>query len=103
MGNASDFIIENGVLKKYVGPGGDVVIPEGVTKIEWTAFIGNKSITGAAAPGNNVFGKSGIRSGYFQFISLFHGLHCVKYFHDRTGTLQAAAVDIQFLTIYPCI
>ena len=33
MSNASDFIIENGVLKKYVGPGGDVVIPEGVTAI----------------------------------------------------------------------
>ena len=33
MSNASDFIIENGVLKEYVGPGGDVVIPEGVTKI----------------------------------------------------------------------
>ena len=31
MSNASDFIIENGVLTKYVGPGGDVVIPEGVT------------------------------------------------------------------------
>ena len=33
MSNLSDFIIENGVLKKYVGPGGDVVIPEGVTEI----------------------------------------------------------------------
>ena len=33
MSNASDFIIENGVLKKYVGPGGDVTIPEGVTSI----------------------------------------------------------------------
>ena len=33
MSNASDFIIENGVLTKYVGPGGDVVIPEGVTEI----------------------------------------------------------------------
>ena len=29
MSSASDFVIENGVLKKYVGPGGDVVIPEG--------------------------------------------------------------------------
>jgi hypothetical protein len=27
MSNASDFIVENGVLTKYVGPGGDVVIP----------------------------------------------------------------------------
>ena len=33
MGKTSDFIIENGVLKKYIGPGGDVVIPEGVTKL----------------------------------------------------------------------
>ena len=34
MSNASDFIIENGVLKKYVGPGGDVIVPSGVTKID---------------------------------------------------------------------
>ena len=32
MSNASDFIIGNGVLKKYVGPGGDVVIPEHIVK-----------------------------------------------------------------------
>ena len=38
MSNASDFIIENGVLTKYVGPGGDVVIPEGVTRIRDSAF-----------------------------------------------------------------
>lgn len=38
MSNASDFIIENGVLKKYVGPGGDVVIPDGVTGITDHAF-----------------------------------------------------------------
>ena len=33
-----DFIIENGVLKRYTGPGGDVVIPEGVTSIGRRAF-----------------------------------------------------------------
>ena len=38
MGNASDSIIENGVLKKYVGPGGDVVIPDGVYEIDSDAF-----------------------------------------------------------------
>ena len=38
MSNASDFIIENGVLTKYVGPGGDVVIPEGITSIGNYAF-----------------------------------------------------------------
>ncbi|MBQ1768391.1 MAG: leucine-rich repeat domain-containing protein, partial [Oscillospiraceae bacterium] len=38
MSNASDFVIENGVLTKYVGPGGDVVIPDGVTSIGGYAF-----------------------------------------------------------------
>lgn len=38
MSNASDFIIENGVLKGYTGPGGRVVIPEGVTGIGDHAF-----------------------------------------------------------------
>lgn len=38
MSNASDFIIENGVLKKYVGKGEHVVIPEGVTIIGSSAF-----------------------------------------------------------------
>ena len=38
MSNANDFIIENGVLTKYVGPGGDVVIPEDVTEIGVQAF-----------------------------------------------------------------
>ena len=33
MSNINDFVIENGVLKKYQGQGGDVVIPEGVTSI----------------------------------------------------------------------
>ena len=34
MSDPGEFIIENGVLKRYVGPGGDVVIPDGVTQIE---------------------------------------------------------------------
>lgn len=38
MSDSSDFIIENGVLKKYTGAGGDVVIPEGVTEIGECAF-----------------------------------------------------------------
>lgn len=35
----SDFRIENGVLTKYTGPGGDVVIPDGVTEISHWAFM----------------------------------------------------------------
>ncbi len=39
MSNESDYVIEKGVLKKYVGPGGDVVVPEGVTGIGEKAFV----------------------------------------------------------------
>ena len=45
MSNASDFIIENGVLIEYVGPGGDVVIPGGVTAVGSQAFWNNQNIT----------------------------------------------------------
>lgn len=50
MSNASDFEIENGVLKKYVGPGGDVIVPEGVTAIRGSAFRGCTGIKTIAIP-----------------------------------------------------
>ena len=46
MSDLKDFIIEDGVLTKYVGPGGDVVVPDGVTCIWRGAFsptFGNQS------------------------------------------------------------
>ena len=48
MNNASDFNIENGVLKKYVGPGGDVVIPDGVNEIGYNAFEAAKKVKSVA-------------------------------------------------------
>ena len=45
MSNANDFIIENGVLKKYIGPGGDVVIPNGVIRIQNFGFGYVTSVT----------------------------------------------------------
>ena len=41
MSGNKDFVIENGVLKKYTGSDSDVVIPEGVTVIGNYAFQGN--------------------------------------------------------------
>ncbi|MBQ6719448.1 MAG: leucine-rich repeat protein [Oscillospiraceae bacterium] len=55
MSNASDFVIENsallrGVLSKYIGDGGDVVIPDNVRSIGGGAFSGCKSLTSITIP-----------------------------------------------------
>lgn len=50
MSNASDFVIKKGVLEKYKGPGGDVVIPEGVKEIGYGAFEGRNSLMSVVIP-----------------------------------------------------
>ena len=56
-----DFEIENGVLKKYTGNGGNVVIPDGVTTIGNEAFSWRSSLTSITIPsgvtiiGDNAF------------------------------------------------
>ena len=50
MSNASDFVIKNGVLTEYVGPGGDVTVPEGVTSIGNGVFSYCSSLTGITIP-----------------------------------------------------
>lgn len=44
-----DFVIENGVLVRYKGPGGNVVIPDGVTAIGESVFT-LKGLTGVTIP-----------------------------------------------------
>ena len=57
----SDFEIKNGVLVKYLGKGGDVIVPAGVTDIRFNAFSGCGSITSITLP-------DGLRSiGFFAF------------------------------------
>lgn len=48
----SDFIIEDGVLKRYVGPGGDVVIPNGVVRIAVGAFLRCSCLKRVTIPGS---------------------------------------------------
>ena len=50
MCNTGDFEIENGVLLKYRGQGGRVVIPESVRTIETAAFSGCTHLTGVTIP-----------------------------------------------------
>ena len=55
------FTVVNGVLISYEGPGGEIVIPDGVTSIADKVFYGNKSLTkvtipeGCATIGKEVF------------------------------------------------
>ena len=51
MSNASDFIIENGVLIKYNGKDSVITIPADVTEIGTEAFAGKKKITEITVPG----------------------------------------------------
>ena len=48
--NSEDFVIENGVVTKYNGPGGHVVIPSGVTGVGSTLFFMNDTITSVEIP-----------------------------------------------------
>ena len=42
MSNINDFVIENGVLKKYTGSEAEVVIPDAVKEIGVEAFCDKK-------------------------------------------------------------
>ena len=50
MSNANDFVIEDGVLKRYIGSGGDVAIPDGVISIGNYAFRCCDNLTSVTIP-----------------------------------------------------
>ncbi|MBQ9860827.1 MAG: leucine-rich repeat protein [Clostridia bacterium] len=50
MSDLKDFIIKDGVLTKYTGNGGDVVIPDGVTKIGNRSFCWNTKLKTVIIP-----------------------------------------------------
>jgi hypothetical protein len=50
MSSVNDFIIEDGVLTKYVGQGGDIVIPDGVIKIGSWGLSKCRNLTSITIP-----------------------------------------------------
>lgn len=50
MDEKRDFIIRDGILVGYQGPGGDVAVPDGVTRIGPRAFRGCIGLTGVSIP-----------------------------------------------------
>ena len=60
MENNRNFIIECGILEKYIGPGGDVTIPKGVTEIMCYTFADCTGLT--SMPSRIASQKSGAES-----------------------------------------
>ena len=50
MSSTNDFIVKGGVLNMYLGAGGDVVIPNGVTSIGEQVFEDCSSLTSVTIP-----------------------------------------------------
>lgn len=48
----NEFIIDDGMIMEYVGEGGEVVIPHGVTDIFFEAFYGTAIVTSISIPGS---------------------------------------------------
>lgn len=48
--NSKDYVILNGVLIKYMGSGGDIIIPDSVTTIGQSAFSNCETITSVIIP-----------------------------------------------------
>ena len=78
MNGNSDFVIENGVLMKYNGSGGDVVIPADVVEISYYAFSNCTGLTAVTIPegitkiGAYAFQGTGLVSLTIPGLSLIH-------------------------------
>ncbi len=97
MSNQNDFIIENGVLTKYVGAGGDVLIPDDITKIGSAAFQYCNNLTSIILPekmtdiGDFAFDCcTALRSIYFPKALIHIGNHA---FNFCTGLTEVSLPD----------
>ncbi len=104
MSNAGDFVIENGVLKKYVGPGGDVVVPEGVTGIEANAFRECLQLTGIALPDSVICIGDGafLNCTNLKKLSLSKCLHSIgKSAFEKCEALKSISLPAGITSIQP--
>lgn len=91
---ADEFVIHDGVLTKYTGAGGAVVIPDGVTRIGREAFYQCTGLTNITIPnsvtdiGSRAFQKSGLTS-----ITIPSSVSYIGEFSFSIDTLTSFSVD----------
>ena len=106
MSDMNDFIIENGVLKRYVGPGGDVVIPDGVTGIGVGGFWSCDSVTSVTIPesltsiGDRAFdGCSALKKIYFTNLVAWMGISGLMNLTDHNRELYLNGEPLREIVI----
>lgn len=92
MDTASGFVIENNVLKKYVGPGADVVIPEGVAHIGAHTFQDNTDLISVSVP-DSVLSICGGAFACRQRLNILHSVFSQDFapalaFYDRKKKIK---------------
>lgn len=68
LASEKEFVIEDGVLLQYTGPGGDIVIPDGVTRIDGWAFYNCSSVSSVTFP--NSLTSIGSPGFYLNFLEV---------------------------------
>ena len=102
MGNMNDFVIENGVLKKYVGPGGDVEIPDSVTSIGFEAFRWCSRLLNVTIPASvtSVGDKAFSDCSNLQRVTVSDGVIKIgKQCFERCGRLQFLSIPASVQSI----
>ena len=112
--SSPDFVIENRVLKKYIGPGGAVVIPDGVKTIGREAFRPGKfdysKVTSITIPNSvtSIKGKAFYKCGALTSITIPDSVtsigesafyYCVKL---ASVTLSRSLSSVEHHTFYFC-
>ena len=87
MSNPNDFVIANGELRNYTGAGGNVIIPDSVTKIGDYAFSRRKGLTSITIPDS----VTKIGGGAFQSCTRLTSI-----------TIPDSVTEIGFMAFYGC-
>ena len=106
MSNLFEFVIKNGVLEKYKGPGGDVVIPDGVTSIGDSAFKNCRTLTSVTIPdsvtsiGDRAFdGCRALKKIYFTNLVAWMGISGLMKLTDHNRELYLNGEPLREIVI----